>query len=624
MEDQKTTEKSFDMRSVIGQRQERRFTLTREQLVLDEEQRTLEISFSSELPVERWFGKEILDHSAEAVQLERLNSSGPYLNNHDTDRKIGWVMPGTARVDADKKGRCTVRYSRRKEADDEWQDVLDGAPVTISVGYMIHELVLEEDNEGERTYRATKWEPLEVSAAPVAADITVGGGRSLEEPPALDESNQQPEPEQPGTDSRTQPTIEVRSEKKVEDQLKEFTSLGDFFNEPEMARDFFAEGKTTDDFKRAVLEKRREAQKDLPHGKPLVELNDREKQNYSISRAIISAADGEKSFEREISDELGKHVERPGKGRNGRGNSILIPTGVALRGMTQQRTSLTSGGATTGADIVFTEAGSFIDMLRNKAKVIRLGASVLPGLRGPVAFPKQTGAGTLYWTGENPGSDVTESNLTLDQVTLTPRTAMAQESYSRQLLAQANVAADQIVTNDLVRIGALGIDRASLHGSGSSNEPTGLYSLSGVNSVAFGGGITFAKTVDMETEIEIDNAEDEMMAYLTTPNVKGKAKQTQRFSGTNGAAIWEDGEMNGYRAESTNQLRKDMGGSSNEHGIIFGVWPFLYIGEWGAVELLVDPYTLAGKGLIRVIEFLMIDIAARYPEAFTKGTGLTA
>ena len=82
--------------------------------------------------------------------------------------------------------------------------------------------------------------------------------------------------------------------------------------------------------------------------------------------------------------------------------------------------------------------------------------------------------------------------------------------------------------------------------------------------------------------------------------------------------------MNGYRAEVSTQVRKDMGGGTNEHGIAFGVWPELLVGEWGAMEILTDPYTLAGKGLIRLVLFLMVDIALRHPEAFSKGTGLTA
>ncbi len=648
-------------KQLVGQRQERKFVATRADMKLDGDNRTVEISFSSEAPVERWFGFEILDHTPAAVDLVRLNTAGPLLNNHNTDRKLGWVMPGTARIDTDRKGRCTVRLSRRQIAEDEWQDIQDGAPVTVSVGYFIHELVLEKKSDEEMdTYRATKWEPLEVTFAPVPADITVGGGRALDDD---DERQQQDAREQreeacaecagagcdlcaqaegdraaaqdkqpvPAPARATQTPTEVRT-LKMDELMQQFEREGVFFGEAEMAREFYAEGKKIEDFRASVLEKKRAAQKPPQHGKPLVDLNDREKQTYSISRAILMHADrtmgqNVNSFELEVSEEIRKQIGSDVKLRNG----VLVPTGVGLRGMQMQRTPLTAGGSGTGAETVFTEPGSFIDLLRNRAMVMELGATVLPGLRGPVSFPRQTGAGTLYWTGENAGSDVTESNTTLDQVTLSPKTAMAREAYSRQLLAQGIVAADQIVTNDLVRIGALGIDRAAIHGSGASNQPTGLYGLSGVNSVAFGGAVSFAKSVQMETEIATDNADISTMAYLTTPGVRGNGKTTQQFSGTNGVPLWTmqngRGEVNGYRAEATNQVSSVMNGSAatggSSHGIIFGAWDQLLVGEWGAVELVTDPFTLAAQALIRVILFLMVDINARHGENFCKGTGLT-
>jgi hypothetical protein len=80
--------------------------------------------------------------------------------------------------------------------------------------------------------------------------------------------------------------------------------------------------------------------------------------------------------------------------------------------------------------------------------------------------------------------------------------------------------------------------------------------------------------------------------------------------------------MNGYRAEASNQVSKTLGGGS-EHGIVFGVWSQLIVGEWGAVEIITDPYALKKQGMIEVTEFLMVDIALRYAEAFCKGTGLT-
>ena len=297
---------------------------------------------------------------------------------------------------------------------------------------------------------------------------------------------------------------------------------------------------------------------------------------------------------------------------------ILIPTNIGL----VKRAGLDSASATKGQTTVFTEyGGSLIELLRNKAKVLMLGATVLSGLQGNVSFPRQTGGGTVSWVGENPGADVGESNLTLDQITLSPKTLQSTTSYSRQLLAQSVVSIDTIVANDLALINALEIDRASLHGSGGSNQPQGLYAGS-INSVPFGGSVTFDKLVDMETEIAVDNADMDTMAYLTTPSVRGKAKKTPELANTINNAIWRNNEMNGQRAEATNQMSKTLGAGNNEHGIILGVWSELLFGEWGALEIITDPYSKKKQGMIEVTTFNMVDIKRRYDEAFCKGTGL--
>jgi HK97 family phage major capsid protein len=248
-------------------------------------------------------------------------------------------------------------------------------------------------------------------------------------------------------------------------------------------------------------------------------------------------------------------------------------------------------------------------------------------LQGNVAFPKQTGAGAASWVTENPGSDVADADLALSQVTLSPKTLQSSTSYSRQLLAQGIVNVDNIVQNDLVQVNALALDLAAIHGLGSSNQPTGIYAQSGVNSVAMGGAITYAKVVEMETAIAAANADVGTMGYLTTPEIRGRAKQVAQLANTISLPIWNDGEMNGYRAEVSNQVSKLMNSSAptggTSHGIVFGVWPELLIGEWGAMEVITDPYRLKKQGMIEVTTFLLADIALRYAAAFSKGTGLT-
>jgi hypothetical protein len=84
----------------------------------------------------------------------------------------------------------------------------------------------------------------------------------------------------------------------------------------------------------------------------------------------------------------------------------------------------------------------------------------------------------------------------------------------------------------------------------------------------------------------------------------------------------DGGEMNGYRAEASTNVKSNLGAGTNEHGIVFGVWSALLFGEWGAMELLTDPFTLAGQAMIRVISFNQCDLQLKYGPCFSKGTGL--
>ena len=609
---------------------------------LDEDTRTVRLVLTTDRPIFHGFAYIKLDHSPECVKLDRLKTSAPFLENHDPDRRLGRLR------DPETDGkvlRVRARFSSRPLAQEIFQEVKDdlaaGDFTPTSSVFIVHRFAPKPEGEidGYPVYRAELWEPVEGSVVSAAADIAAGIGRAL--PQGGDERAHNPEtcetegcpecaavaaeaegrqaPIDPASAAASAAPNTTQVEERTMNVQEEILKLGDMLGQVELARQFIANDKTLDEFKeaaRAVLNKNQPA---VDPGQKPVDLTPDEKKRYSIARAILTALDGDQSFEREVSDEISKRTGK--KPRNDR--SIFVPTGVTLYGGPEfKRTPLTTGGAATGADILFVEPGSFIDMLRARAKVFQLGATLLPGLTGAVAFPKQTGAGTLYWLGENPGSDVTESNISLDQVVLSPNTAMAQQGYSRQLLRQSGGVVDQLVTNDLRRTAALGIDRAVIHGA-AGDEPTGIYIASGVNAVPFGGGITYPKVVQMETEVATDDADIGEMAYLTTPGVRGAAKTTQKFTGTNGMAIWEGNEMNGYRAEASTQVRSNMGAGSNEHGIVFGVWPQVIVGEWGAMEILTDPYTLAGRGLIRLVLFLMADVALRYPEAFSKGTGLT-
>lgn len=407
----------------------------------------------------------------------------------------------------------------------------------------------------------------------------------------------------------------------------------------DLASEFISQGFSADRAGREILQRKEQERpgSTLPKSKPPVELTESEDRQYSITRLMMAAAQGrpqEAGFEFEIHEELTRKTGHTPKG-------LMVPTnlGVKQQQYTREqlaavdyRGALTTGTAQGGQELVFIEPGSFIDLLRSRMVLSAMGATFLPGLRGNVDFPKQTGPGEFSWVPESENitdpDNPADSDLDTGLVSLRPRNGRSITSFSRTLLAQGVINTEQLVRADLAAIGARGLDRAGVHGTGLNNQPTGIYAASGVHPVAFDGPISYAKVVEMETVIAEADGDIGRMGYVTTPGVRGAAKTTLTFpTAAAGQSIWtggvRDGEMNGYRAMASTQVSRTLGTGNNEHGIVKGAWEHLLVGEWGAMDILVDPYTRGGKGLIRLILFVLADVALRYPEAFAKGTGLT-
>lgn len=148
--------------------QVRSFDLNRASI--NEEARTVDVIFSTETDqVERYFGREILDHSPTSVRLDRLNNSAPLLLEHNSRNQIGVIESAAI---SERQGIATVRFSRSEEAEEIFQDIKDGIRSKVSVGYRVHGLVLEstDSKSGMDTYRITDWEPFEISVVAIPAD----------------------------------------------------------------------------------------------------------------------------------------------------------------------------------------------------------------------------------------------------------------------------------------------------------------------------------------------------------------------------------------------------------------------------------------------------------------------
>ncbi len=575
-----------------------------------EDERTVEFSFSSETPVKRWFGNEVLSHDSKAVDLGRMNDGAPVLFNHDPDRVIGVVE--RAWIDGEKRrARAFVRFSRNAFAEEVLADVRDGILRNISVGYSIDTAEERDDN-----IVITRWQPHELSVVAIPADPSIGIGRSLTTEDAVPAATTHT-PSPILMEDNTPNLEEVRAQAAADERARvaSITALCREHN-VDIAQTLIERGASKEDSMVQILDEiskraKQPATPAAPKAQPVgtvsadIGLTEKESRSYSFVRAIRAmaypndrGAYEEAAFEREVSAAVEQRMGATARG-------MLVPDEVLRR-------DLTVGTGSAAGDLVFTDArpGSFIELLRNRLALNTLGVTMLTGLNGPVAIPRQTGAPTAYWVAEK--GTLTESNPTVDQVNLTPKTLGAYTEFSRRLVLQSSIDVEQMVRNELATVIALEIDRAALYGLGTTNQPQGLKLVTGINTEDFGAAApTYAELVSMETKVNADNADIGAMAYITNSTIYGGFKTTSKIGSEAQFVLEPGGTVNGYPVVRSNQIASG--------DVFFGVWSQMLMGMWGALDLQVNPYALDTSGGVRVTALQDVDIAVRHPEAFTRG-----
>jgi len=292
---------------------------------------------------------------------------------------------------------------------------------------------------------------------------------------------------------------------------------------------------------------------------------------------------------------------------------------------------------TEGADIVQVEHGGVIELLRNKMVTRAAGVRFITGLRGDLLLPKHTAATTnTTWVAE--GIAPTEGIGTFGQVKFQPSQLACYTDITRQTLLQTSFDVEQFIRGDLAANLAVEIDRTVLHGSGAGTEPAGIFNTSNIGDASIGtsgGAPTWAKIVELETDVSVANADQGSLAYITNAKVRGVLKTTERTTASTGLFIWQDPSnlapatpatpLNGYRAFVTNQVRSDFtkGSGSSLSSIFFGNWEEGIVAFWADLEIVVDPYTQANAGVVRMVALAFADFQVRHPESFsvTKDAG---
>lgn len=568
--------------------------------VVDEDTRTVRIAVSSEEPVERSFGNEILDHDERSIDLSFAKSGRmPLLLDHDPRQQIGVVenvnLDGSAR-----RLRATVRFGRNGLAKEVFEDVVDGIRSNISVGYHVNDM----ERQDAESYRVKSWLPMEVSVVSIPADRTVGVGRAAEKPPA-----------QPITETLIREETIMSDENKIDiDAVKaeatraaakdtaEMYRLAAKHNKRDLADKAVSEGRSLAEFRGELLDVIGNAPLDTPNE---IGLAPKEARQFSLLRAIRAHANPtDRSAQKAAAFEL-EAAAAASDAMGVEAQGIMIPADV-LRSW-KVRDMNTSDDAGIIADDF--RGGDFIDVLRNASSVMQAGATMLTGLSGNVKIPKKTAASSAGWISSEGGASA-ESEPTVGQVTMAPKVLGAHTDITRLMMQQSSLDVEALVRNDLTASIALAIDLGALAGSGSSGQPTGVQNTSGINTPTnfAAANPTFAEVVAMETAVAEDNALQGNLAYILPASMYGALKTTAKDAGSGQFVVAPDGSMNGYNAIVSNQVTAG--------DLYFGNFADLLIGMYGGLDIVVDPYTASSSGTVRIVALQTVDVAVRHAVSF--------
>lgn len=308
--------------------------------------------------------------------------------------------------------------------------------------------------------------------------------------------------------------------------------------------------------------------------------------NFSLRKAIVAQMTGkvQAAAEQNVIEEGIKLNTRSGVEMTE--GSLVIPMSY--------RSALTAG-ADNGV-LVDEDKQEMLFPLQNKLVLAQAGARFMTGLTGNIVWPKATGA-NVYWEGET--ADAKDGAPTFGKsASFTPKRLTAYVDISKQLLIQENRDVEGIIRQLITDAIAQKLESTAFGADGADeNTPNGIFAA--VEATA--GTLDWATIVGLETQVDVANATMGNLAYIMHPSLVGKAKtKVKDASGAGGFVFGNDGAgmMNGYKVLRTNNVGGD---ASNGYNVVYGNWNDYFIGQWGSIEILVDPYTQATKGMVRLV-----------------------
>lgn len=332
---------------------------------------------------------------------------------------------------------------------------------------------------------------------------------------------------------------------------------------------------------------------------------------FSLRRAIANMVEGNQQNDAEasvIDATITQHNMSGAQKADKR--SIVVPVNMENRAAFTATTEANTG-------VVIDEVQQEMLLPLQSALVLaRAGARFMSGLQGNIYWPKFSGA-NVFWEGENAKAQDGAGEFSKDSL-FKPLRLTAYVDISQQLLAQENTSVEAYIRQAIAIAIAQKIEQTAFSvNTGVDNTPDGMFHTLNEN---IKGAMTWEQIVAMETQADAQDALFGNISYILHPALVGKAKTKVKDASGAGGFIFTGnggGQLNGYKALRTNNLPKALGEGSDEFGIVFGNWDNYFVGQWGGIELLVDPYTQALNGTIRLITNSYWNMGFIRKESFT-------
>ncbi|WP_080902945.1 phage major capsid protein [Parabacteroides sp. Marseille-P3160] len=310
---------------------------------------------------------------------------------------------------------------------------------------------------------------------------------------------------------------------------------------------------------------------------------------FSVRKAILDVAEN-RSF-----DEVTEKANKRGQASlatigNGPKGQLSIPV------ITEQRALLNAGTPAAGGNTIETDQLGILLPLTDRLVAAKAGATVLTGLTNNITVPKYSGT-NAFWEGENISAK--DGAGTTSQIPLKPLRIAAFVEISKLLLTQDSVGIESLIRNSLVNAVAIKLEQ-TIFGKHAHAEtvPDGLFTTLPASL----GAVSWDSVVGLETSVDTSNALNGNLAYITHPAVIGKMKTTvKKSAGALGFIAELDGKVNGYNVYASNAVASGLQEGEDEYGIAFGNWADLFICQWGALDLSINPYIKDIDGVIRIV-----------------------